>query len=128
VNLELGEDEQGAKLFLVATVDGEPVGRATLDFTAQRASGGTLFRSAWVEPEWRSRGIGAALVRRAEEIAEERGYEALDLLVRTDNPRALSLYRRLGFEVVGEEVNRYVADGGEAIEEDCWSLRKRLAR
>jgi ribosomal protein S18 acetylase RimI-like enzyme len=126
VKLELGEDGQGARLFLVATVDGEPIGRATLDFAAARAPGATLFRNAWVEPEWRSRGIGAALVRRAEEIARARSYEALDLLVRTDNPRALALYRRLGFEVVGGEVNRYVADGGEAVEEDCWSLRKRL--
>lgn len=126
MNLEVGEDDRGARLFLAATVDGVPIGRATLDFAAPRPSRATLFRNAWVEPAWRSRGIGAALVRRAEEIAGERGYEALDLLVRTDNPRALALYRRLGFEVVGEEVNRYVADGGEAVEEDCWSLSKRL--
>jgi ribosomal protein S18 acetylase RimI-like enzyme len=126
VNLEVGEDDQGARLFLVASVDGEPVGRATLDFSARRASGGTLFRNAWVEPAWRSRGIGTALVRRSEDVARERGYEALDCLVRTDNPRALALYRRLGFEVVGDEVNRYVADGGETVEEDCWSLRKEL--
>ena len=126
MNLELGEDDRGTRLFLVATVDGVPVGRATLDFGASRAPGRTLFRTAWVEPELRSRGIGAALVRRAEQIAAARGYEALDLLVRLDNPRALALYRRLGFEVVGEEVNRYVADGGDEVAEDCWSLTKRL--
>jgi ribosomal protein S18 acetylase RimI-like enzyme len=126
VNLEVGEDDRGARLFLAATVDGVPVGRATLDFAASRPPGRTLFRNAWVEPAWRSRGIGAALVRRAEEIAGARGYEALDLLVRVDNPRALALYRRLGFEVVGEEVNRYVADSGEEVAEDCWSLTKPL--
>lgn len=126
MNLRIGEDDQGSRVFLVASVGGQPVGRATLDFSAPRAPGGTLFRNAWVEPEWRSRGIGAALVRRAEKIAEARGFAALDCLVRTDNPRAFALYRRLGFELVGDEVNRYVDDAGEAVEEDCWSLRKRL--
>ena len=126
MNLQLGEDDQGARLFLAADVDGEPVGRATLDFSARRAPGGVLFRNAWVEPKRRSLGIGTALVRRAEELARARGYEGLDCLVRTDNPRALALYRRLGFEIVGEEVNHYVADDGEPMEEDCWSLRKRL--
>jgi GNAT superfamily N-acetyltransferase len=126
VNLEIGEDDQGSRLFLVASVDGMPVGRATLDFSAPRAAGATLFRNAWVEPEWRSRGIGADLVGRAEEIAAARGYQALDLLVRTDNPRALALYRRLGYELVGDEVNRFLDDAGVAVEEPCRSLSKRL--
>lgn len=126
MRLELREDDQGSRLFLAAFADGRQVGRATLDFATRRPARRVLFRTAWVEPEWRSRGIGSALVRRGEEIAAARGYEAVDCLVRLDNPRALALYRRLGYEPVGEEVNRYVDDSGEPVEEDCWSLRKRL--
>ena len=128
MKVEIAEDDQGSRIFLAAIAGGDRVGRATLDFSVPRERGRTLFRNAWVDPAWRSRGIGSALVRRAEEVAAARGYDALDLLVRLDNPRALDLYRRLGYAVVGEEVNRYVADGGEVVEEHCWSLRKALGR
>jgi GNAT superfamily N-acetyltransferase len=45
----------------------------------------------------RSRGIGRALVEAAEEHLIELGHDLGALAVRTDNHRAASLYRRLGY-------------------------------
>lgn len=59
----------------------------------------------YVAEEWRSRGIGAALLRHVETLAAQRGYSKIGLAVNPElNPRALRLYTRLG----------YVHDGGPA--------------
>ena len=51
----------------------------------------------YVVPERRCRGIGTQLLRRALELARERGASQATICVNTDNPRARSLYERLGF-------------------------------
>ena len=51
-----------------------------------------------VEPAWRGRGIGAALLGRLVQAAQPH-YRALSLSIAVDNP-ALRLYSRLGFAVV----------------------------
>ncbi|WP_033291681.1 GNAT family N-acetyltransferase [Amycolatopsis jejuensis] len=51
-----------------------------------------------VAPEARNRGIGAALVRAAEDYLAGQGHALGALAVRTDNTRAARLYRRLGYE------------------------------
>lgn len=53
-----------------------------------------------VLPEFRNQGIGTKLLSRLIEAAEN-SYESISLSVAIENP-ALRLYRRLGFEVVGE--------------------------
>ena len=52
-----------------------------------------------LEP-WRGQGIGTQLMRKLIAAARARGLAALSLSVESDNP-AGSLYRRLGFVVVG---------------------------
>jgi GNAT superfamily N-acetyltransferase len=57
---------------------------------------------AWLEelyvaPDYRSRGIGSALVTALVECAHEAGVVAVDLEVDASHRRAESLYRRLGF-------------------------------
>lgn len=54
-----------------------------------------------VLPAYRGQGIGTALLAHLIEAARPR-YPAISLSVDSDNP-ALRLYRRLGFEVVGED-------------------------
>jgi len=50
-----------------------------------------------VRPSRRGRGIGAALLRRAEDRARAAGAPDLRLHVLTENGGAVDLYRRLGF-------------------------------
>ena len=51
----------------------------------------------YVDPERRCRGIGTQLLRRGLQLACERGASQVAICVNTDNPRARSLYERLGF-------------------------------
>jgi RimJ/RimL family protein N-acetyltransferase len=46
-------------------------------------------------------GVGAALMNAVIEWLEARGVQRIELVVATDNRRALRLYRRYGFEIEG---------------------------
>ena len=50
-----------------------------------------------VDPPWRNRGIGSALVRAVESHAASLGYWRIGLGVSVDNPAARRLYERLGY-------------------------------
>ncbi|ROR74156.1 GNAT family N-acetyltransferase [Bogoriella caseilytica] len=62
-----------------------------------------LLRHLHVEPAYRNRGVGAALMAAAEEVARERGFTRVSLIVGVDNPRARQLYLRLGYVPTGEQ-------------------------
>lgn len=54
-------------------------------------------------PEYRGRGIGAALIRAMSHRAFEEGHRRVGLIVDYDNPRAEKLYTSLGFQRVGHK-------------------------
>lgn len=54
-----------------------------------------------VDPAAQGRGVGRALMEAAMAWASERGARRFELYVRSDNPRAIGLYRSLGFELEG---------------------------
>jgi amino-acid N-acetyltransferase len=81
--------------FVVAEADGEIVGVAGLELCCDDA----LLRSVAVAPEWRSKGLGRALVTRAVAEAEARGIRALYLLTTT----AEHYFPSLGFQRVGRD-------------------------
>lgn len=86
--------------FLVIARRGRiPVGVAYVSLVWSMEHGG---RSAWLEelyvaPEYRSRGIGTSLFRKALERSEAVGCAAMDLEVQEDHARAANLYQREGF-------------------------------
>jgi ribosomal protein S18 acetylase RimI-like enzyme len=57
--------------------------------------------------EYRGLGIGSRLLAAALELARERGFRRIELVVRTDNEVALRLYRRYGFQTEGT-LHRYL--------------------
>lgn len=79
--------------FVVAENDGDIVGVAGIE-ECGKAGEHALLRSVAVSSDWRSRGLGRALVSRAIALAEERGAKALYLLTTT----AESYFPSFGFK------------------------------
>jgi ribosomal-protein-alanine N-acetyltransferase len=88
-----------------------------------------------VDPQWRGQSIGKWLFLRVLADVRERGADLVTLEVRPSNTAALSLYRKLGFDTIGQR-KRYYADGEDAYilelaelnNADVWQpLEKQLA-
>ena len=58
----------------------------------------------------RGLGLGRALMKRLLEIAREVGPPVVSLTVQLANPRAVALYRSMGFHVVREQVRERIGD------------------
>ena len=103
----------------VAEIDGVAAGAAWYRlFTAANAGYGFIDErtpevTIAVEPPFRGRGLATALLETLAESAIAGGLSALSLSVERDNPAA-RVYRRAGYETVGEE-------GGS------WTMRINLA-
>jgi ribosomal protein S18 acetylase RimI-like enzyme len=78
------------------------------------------FTSAWIDPRYRRRGLGRALVDAAVAWAAARGADELRLWVDDTNPGAAEFYRALGFVPTGE--NRPVGEGA-AERQSCFARR-----
>lgn len=71
-----------------------------------RGAHGHLDRIA-VDPDWRRRGIGAALLDRAVERCGRAGVRRISLTTQVDNGRAQQLYARFGFRVTRNQLTIY---------------------
>jgi len=64
-------------------------------------------------PTHRNRGLGTAMVRQALEWARQAGYKRVSLVTRSDNGRAIHVFRRCGFEraaTAGEDSLEMICD------------------
>ena len=105
----LGETERsGNEVELVAVVDGKIVGSAGVLAVRSRRKlahrarfGISVLRDYW------GLGIGRVLMESCIDCARRAGYTQLELEVVADNERAVSLYRRAGFEEYGRNPRGY---------------------
>jgi len=89
------------KSSLTATIDGKPVGLATLCLMPYRKLAHQCLVSIIVSKEVRNQGVGTLLMNNLIHLAKDYfGIEVLYLEVYEGNP-AISLYRRFGFREVG---------------------------
>jgi [ribosomal protein S18]-alanine N-acetyltransferase len=93
-------------------VSGDPAAGFFLSRTGYAEEELLLFA---VAPSWRGRGIGADLLAKFAEGARQRGARRLLLEMRRGNP-AEALYRRFGFEPIGERRNYYRTRSGQTID------------
>jgi len=79
-----------------------------------------------IAPWARRQGVASALVEAAAAEALVRDADSLFLEVASDNPAALALYERAGFERVGQRRAYYMRTGGPSM--DALVLRRTLNR
>jgi ribosomal protein S18 acetylase RimI-like enzyme len=82
---------------LVAVADDVPVGKAHVHFDDGVTA---TIEAVAVVREWQRQGIGTALIRSAEGVAADHGYQAVQLGVEDSNPDARRLYERLGYRSI----------------------------
>ena len=82
-------------------MDGAPAGYVVLLLGYSLEFGGRfgLLDELFVEPSYRGSGIGADALAFAGQQCRARGWQALRLEVAQENQRAISLYRRSGFQM-----------------------------
>ncbi|MFJ9249460.1 GNAT family N-acetyltransferase [Streptomyces sp. NPDC101776] len=118
--------ERCESTYLVAWLDGRPVGHVELRWTGCDASAVRAARPGCLEigglgvwpEELRSRGIGTALIRAAEELAVERGLTDVGIGVEKDNVRAAALYARLGYEPLTDYYDRWSYEDADGFLHD----------
>lgn len=113
--------------FIVAEEDGEAVGyiMCRIEVGLSNISLGGLMKkghvvSVAVMPDYRRKGVGEALVISALEAMRLYKAKQCFLEVRVTNDSAVSLYKKLGFEVT-RTIRGYYADG-----EDAYMMTKKL--
>ncbi|HSE12053.1 MAG TPA: GNAT family N-acetyltransferase [Rudaea sp.] len=107
-------------LVLAAVDHGGLLGKAVVFFRSD--SDVARLYSIAVAEEARGRGIGEALLARAERAAHQRGVTRMRLEVRQDNASAMRLYERRGYLRFAARPG-YYEDGA-----DAWRYEKKLGR
>lgn len=92
--------EPGPHVMFLASAGDRPIGSAYGLLDRDRADAGRV-GGMWVEPAWRRRGVGCALLQEIVGWARERGLRRLSLWAPAHSPAALSLYRHAGFRETG---------------------------
>ena len=113
----LFHDEMQNKLavYFVAKDNGKCIGYAGF----WNVSGEGDITNVAVLPEYRKNGIGSMLISEMIKTAITLKLELLTLEVRKSNIAAQGLYKKYGFDIIGER-KRYYSDNGE----DAWIMTK----
>jgi ribosomal protein S18 acetylase RimI-like enzyme len=122
---QLGRTYAGEVVLLVGALpNGRLVALGGLDLTRGDRIG--LLWMLAVHETLRSLGIGTALVAALEVRARSARRTTARLTVEHDNPRALALYRRLGYREAGSAVESWPVTGGRTYVTVCAVLEHAL--
>ena len=108
----------------VAEIDGEAVGRSCLMYNYLGDPPNAYSFASSVSPQWRSRGIGSALIAYLEHEARSRGMYYISAHTAKTNPRAASWRERMGYRRVGEETIHWTEADGRRIESLSWKFER----
>jgi ribosomal protein S18 acetylase RimI-like enzyme len=128
-DLPLGEkwlrlQERGEMYVAVAELDGAAVGRSCLLYNHKADPPNAYAFASSVSAEWRSRGIGSALVAHNERVARSRGMYHLCSHTAKDNARAAAWRERMGYRRVGDETIHWKEVDGRQVESLCWKFER----
>lgn len=109
-------------IFLVAEADSQIVGGLNCKGGARRATRHAAVLGMSVRKEWRSRGVGSALMAHLIDWVKNTGIiTRIELHVYVRNKAAIHLYEKFGFEVEGRR-RRAVYQNGEYLEDLVMAL------
>jgi len=128
--------QQGTSMIWVAEVPGYGlIGQVFIQLICDRPELADGWQRAYlysfrIKPEFRDKGLGSCMVRVIEDYLLSRRFTRLTLNVARENTNAIRLYRRLNFQIVGEEpgVWSYPDDKGvwQTVREPSWRMEKLL--
>ncbi|MDB6110269.1 MAG: N-acetyltransferase [Pedosphaera sp.] len=124
--------EQGENVMLVADVHGWAVGQLWIDLAKKVEQSTGILWALRVFPFLRNLRIGTRLIKVAEQVLRDRGFDCAEIGAEKDDPAARRLYERLGYRLVGSERSEYSYTGPDGVPVhvpvDEWILHKRLVR
>jgi ribosomal-protein-alanine N-acetyltransferase len=91
----------------IAQEDAELIGFSIVEWQAGQREPVAYIQTLEVHPAFRSRGIGAELLMRAEESARAAGAQSIALHVDVENAAAIRLYESRGYAREGREEHYY---------------------
>lgn len=98
---------------MIVAEDGNTIAGYALIGLRKGSKIGRLYSIA-VDKACGKRGIGRALLDASEQLAKKRKCNVFALEVRADNPRAIKLYKKNGYALIGREEDWY-EDGAAAL-------------
>lgn len=108
-------------IMLVAKDKGIIIGNASLSRLPRRMRHRGDFSVSVAKAYW-NKGIGGQLLSKILEFAKENAFEVIDLQVRSDNLRAIHLYKKYGFQKIGTHP-AFFKIGNDEISFDYMCLR-----
>ena len=129
------EQNKGKRLMLVMDFNGYPIARLFIQFinperiTTSNKNRGYIY-SFTVMEHFRSLGIGTRMLATAEAVLRKKGYKLATISVAKHNTRALDLYKRQGYRMIGEDSGKWQYDDHEGnvhyVNEPSWFMKKSL--
>jgi GNAT superfamily N-acetyltransferase len=120
----LGLQERNWLYVAVAEIDGAAVGRSCLMYNHMGDPPNAYSFASSVHAEWRSRGIGTAIMEHNERIARSRGLYLVTAHTAIDNPRARTWRERMGYRCTGEETINWTEPDGTRIDQVSWKFER----
>ncbi|PLT28189.1 arsinothricin resistance N-acetyltransferase ArsN1 family A [Peribacillus deserti] len=97
---------------IVAEMEDVVVGWASLNiYNARIAYNGVADLSVYIQREYRGKGIGGKLISAIEVLAKEKAFHKIVLSTFPFNELGQSLYKKMGFRIVGVYKNQGLLDG-----------------
>ncbi len=110
------------QVMIVAFDEGELVGTGAVSVIGSRERFAHRREIAIsVRKDYWGKGIGSGIMKVLIDFCKKSGAEVVQLEVRSDNERALALYKKFGFEKVGE-YKKFMKIGGEYCSADYMNL------
>ena len=120
------DTQEGNAAYLIAAENGEILGHLFLKFYGTpRDPDYPNMEDLFVREDLRGKGLGTKLIKESERIARDKGFNKIGMSVNpTLNPKAKSLYERLGYKDLGRKPR---LDGVyDGVEDWCLDMDKEI--